>query len=81
MLWSRRWGVCSLFSEFLAKPQLLGLQLQKANVVDGVMWVPDSQQYHWSNDTVDGIMEAYVDGVSVHGSPKEHMAGGDKLWG
>lgn len=35
------------------------------------MWVPDSQQCHWSSDTVDGSMEAYVDGVSVHGSLKD----------
>ena len=35
------------------------------------LWVPGSEQCHWSNDTVDGTMEAYVDRVSVHGSPKE----------
>jgi hypothetical protein len=33
----RRWGICSRFSELLAKPQLPGLQLQKQNVVGGVM--------------------------------------------
>jgi hypothetical protein len=61
-------GNLQLFSKLLAKPQLSS---RKQNVVGGVMWVPDSQQCHWSSDTVDGGMEAYVDGVSVHGSPKE----------
>ena len=44
------------------------------------MWVPDSQQCHWSSDTVDGSMEAYVDG-SQKSEMGWHMAGGDKLWG
>lgn len=72
VLWSRAMGNLQ-FSKLLAKPQLSSW---KQNVVGGVMWVPDSQQCHWSSDTVEG--HGNVRGrVSVHGSQKSEM---DSTW-